>query len=315
MKDERFAHPTPRRGRRPPNVERFQMTQPDRPDGLASLQALVSQAQRAALNLGRIFGPLVENVNRALGPIVQGLNRIAPVVIAVGQEFAAWDRAKALRRSGWLSHYTMPFDKIAACWPDSDEIQRVICSHYEDNWEDVRSQIERRLSNYVIDDEARATFHEALDGCEARRYRSVCRVLFPEIERVARTQIFDGQLEIAPKELVERLVGEESGMGFGDVWFDGFYELCTFDYVSEHIKAGDLRTRKGDHAPSPQGLYTQVKTSRQFDAALANPIPNRHAAIHGLVAYATRQNALNAIFIADYMFAVISRFVQAQRAA
>ena len=291
------------------------MTQPDRPDGLASLQALISQAQQVALTLGQVVGPVVENVNRALGPIVQGLNRIAPVVIAVGKEFDALDRAKALHESGWLPHYTMPFDRIAACWPDPDEIQRAIRFRYEDEWDDVRVQIEQRLSSYEIDDEASATFHEALDGCEAHRYRSVCRVLFPEIERVARTQIFDGQLQIAPKELVERLVGENSGMGLGDVWFDGFYDLCTFDYVSEHIKKRDLRIGEGEHPTGLQGLYTHVNTSQRFDAALANPIPNRHAAIHGLVAYAKRQNALNAIFIADYMFAVIARFVQLQRVA
>ena len=38
-----------------------------------------------------------------------------------------------------------------------------------------------------------------------------------------------------------------------------------------------------------------------------NPIPTRHAVAHGLVPYSSRQNSLNALFIADYVFAVVSR--------
>ena len=280
------------------------------PNDIPSAQDILVEVNRVFVQLKRTLEPLVTDVSRVVGPIAKAWMHMAPVVTAVAREFAELDRAKALRERGWLPHYTMPFDKISACWPDDAQIQRVISAHYDDNWVDVRWRIEQRLSTYEGDDEARATFQEALDDYEAHRYRSVCRVLFPEIERLARTQIFDGQLVIPSNVLVKRLVDRESGMGLKDFWFDGFYDLCLFEYVTQHISDREWETPKGEPQPIPQGLYTQVKKSHQLDAALASPIPNRHAAIHGLVAYRTKQNALNAIFIADYMFAVISRLVQ-----
>ena len=43
------------------------------------------------------------------------------------------------------------------------------------------------------------------------------------------------------------------------------------------------------------------------ERAKHSPIPTRHAVAHGLVTYSSRQSSLNAIFIADYVFAVVSR--------
>lgn len=46
-----------------------------------------------------------------------------------------------------------------------------------------------------------------------------------------------------------------------------------------------------------------------------DPIPNRHAALHGLVVYSTRQNSLNVIFIGDYVFELISVLKELQQSA
>ena len=59
-----------------------------------------------------------------------------------------------------------------------------LLTYYTDNWSEVRTQLETRMSSHEIDDEAKATFREALDAHEAGFYRSVSRVLFPEFERM-----------------------------------------------------------------------------------------------------------------------------------
>ncbi|MCY4138623.1 MAG: hypothetical protein OXF56_10200 [Rhodobacteraceae bacterium] len=46
-------------------------------------------------------------------------------------------------------------------------------------------------------------------------------------------------------------------------------------------------------------------------------MPNRHAAVHGLVVYSSMQNSLNAIFMADYIFqpiGVLKRMASGQTA-
>ena len=47
----------------------------------------------------------------------------------------------------------------------------------------------------TVDDEAKTTFGEALNAHEAGFYRSVCRVLMPEIERVSRVELHGDRLE------------------------------------------------------------------------------------------------------------------------
>jgi hypothetical protein len=42
-------------------------------------------------------------------------------------------------------------------------------------------------------------------------------------------------------------------------------------------------------------------------ASIANDsVPNRHAALHGLVVYKTRRNSINALIMADFAFLLVS---------
>jgi len=53
-------------------------------------------------------------------------------------------------------------------------------------------------------------------------------------------------------------------------------------------------------------LYAQVQTEEERKRMEADPVPNRHAAAHGLVSYRTAQNALNTIFMTDFIFQVVT---------
>ena len=158
------------------------------------------------------FQAFLDVVSQHLAPLViewQHLMKIAtPVVLEVMSEFKKWDFSdEVLGKAGWLPHYTTPFDGIAECGKDDKAVQSQLLDYYENNWQNVRSEIEMHLSGYKIDSEAKATLREALDAHEAGLYRCVCRVLFPEIERVFRTELFNGKIgHITYEEFIKKLL-------------------------------------------------------------------------------------------------------------
>ena len=55
-------------------------------------------------------------------------------------------------------------------------------------------------------------------------------------------------------------------------------------------------------------LYEQVNdiNRQQF---INLPIPNRHAAIHGLIVYSSMKNSFNTIIMADYIFQIVTQAI------
>lgn len=47
-------------------------------------------------------------------------------------------------------------------------------------------------------------------------------------------------------------------------------------------------------------LYSAVRTPERLAQLADDPVPNRHAALHGLVVYASRQASLSALIMAEY---------------
>jgi hypothetical protein len=67
----------------------------------------------------------------------------------------------------------------------------------------------------------------------------------------------------------------------------GYFGLALFTRLTEH-------------------LYVHIGDSKTKLARMAlDPVPNRHAAIHGLVVYSSFKNSLNTLFMTDYIFQVI----------
>lgn len=207
-------------------------------------------------------------------------------VAVAAQKLAQFDRNnRALDEAGWLPHYSTPFEFIDECDGDIDALRERISQHYRDQWSDVRLHIEHKFNCYSIDDEAKATFREALDAHDARFYRSVCRLLLPEIERVARVELHESRMErISSQPRLQELAGE----------------LTLSSIEPRGLRGLNLLRRLTEH------LYVDVKNDADRQRFVRDPVPNRHATVHGLVTYSTMQHSLNAIFMADYIFQVIS---------
>ena len=229
------------------------------------------------------------------------MEAVTPVVLRMSREFSKWDvSSELLGRAGWLPHYTTPFDLVAKWDKDTGALQGTLLDYYEDNWKMIRSQIESQLSDYNVDSESVATFHEALDAHEAGLYRCVSRVLFPEIERVIRVELFSNYVgNIGYKKKIQKLL---DGKDLGDFIPGGFYELTLFSHLTKNLEGAEV----SENAKFVYGLFENVSTEEDRKRVQQDPIPNRHAAIHGLVVYSSQLNSLNMLFMTDYFFEVIS---------
>ena len=275
--------------------------------------AALSETLQALANgltaIARQVEPILSELAKQIEPLTRYLTTAAPHMLAMARGMERWDTAESLLKRGWVPNLTTPFDLVTACGDDDAKLQAELLAFYTDNWGEVRTQLEARLSSHDIDDEARAVFREALDAHEAGLYRSVSRLLFPEFERVFRAALFDGRAGPIPYDkFLTKLTGEEVGLDLGDFLLAGIQDMVLFNYLTE--SASGAATLDTDSCSAPPeyvpglavGVYdTNVERVRQ------NPIPTRHAVAHGLVPYSSRQNSLNALIIADYVFAVVSR--------
>lgn len=208
------------------------------------------------------------------------------------------ERSKRIEASGWLPHYTTPFAAIHDAMT-AKEISAVIEQHYRENWHDVESAFLERLEASQLDEEAKATFREALVSHRHGLYRSVPRTLFPEIERVACAELYDGS-RIYRKEDARSGKSRELSIT----------SLPDFAAAVGELPVGHVLTTDYGYAlyiKLEKHLYKAVKRPDEIAAAVADAVPNRHASLHGIVTYSTMQNSLNSLVMTDFILHFIGQ--------
>ncbi|MGI4880725.1 MAG: hypothetical protein ACRYG4_24945 [Janthinobacterium lividum] len=228
--------------------------------------------------------------NRSIAEILRPLQDVFVRIEAEGQ------KARLVSSCGWLPHETMPFNEIDIAQASPEEVDALVEAHYRHNWASIENTIAHSVDGYDIDDEAKATYREALTAHGLGLFRVSPRLLFPEIERVVSVELYGGEHEAVPatggrkrpitsmKELREEI----QQMPAGDVLAYAF--------------ATELMERLDAH------LYEHVGDDPGNLARFASdPVPNRHAALHGLVTYRSRKTSLNALIMADFIFHIVSR--------
>ncbi len=248
---------------------------------------IATQVSAAVRKAERSLGPVLDTLNEwsaAAAPILEEFNRIAAVAVEATEQLQPsmkWFHERkqthdALDNVGWLPHPSVPYRLVAGCGEDLALLDRRIADYYRTRWMEIRREMESGLTEYHIDDEARKTFGEAIAGHEAGLYRCVCRLLFPEIERM----IDAGR--VSSTKMIQKLIDS------GDPTDRELREL--FDWV--------MLERLRTHA------YAQVHAGEQ-EKFEQDPIPNRHAAMHGLVAYSTHKHSMNMLILTDYVFRIL----------
>lgn len=238
--------------------------------------------------IGEAFRRMNEQMVAAFAPAVELFKEIGANV----------ERSKRIEASGWLPHYTTPFamidDDMAAT-----EISTVIEQHYHENWDGVETAFLERLQACGVDDEAKATFKEALTSHRYGLYRSVPRTLFPEIERVACIELYDGSRKY-------RKEGTKSGKPLET----GITSLPDFAETVGRLPVSNVLTVDYGFAlylKLESHLYKTVKRPDEIAKAAADAVPNRHASLHGIVSYNTMQNSMNALIMTDFIFHLIGQ--------
>lgn len=187
-----------------------------------------------------------------------------------------------LEAAGFLPHHTTPFDLLEGI-DDAEAAAARLDSYYAENWPAVRDAFRDACASYVVDEEAKLVFDEALAIHGDGRYRAVSRLLFPELERLA-TAAFPAArgLKGGPLGALREFAGD---LDLDEINPGGFRGVTLFKRFDEH-------------------LYAPVNTEEEVGRARLDPVPNRHAAIHGRVSYASMRNSLNALIMADYVYQV-----------
>ena len=205
------------------------------------------------------------------------LGRKSSETLAPFRERAQFEEAE------WFPHSTFPRHLLN--WNGheaySDEI---VLTYYRENWSTVCQVIEKELSECHVDRDAKEAVRQALIAHENGLYQLVPPSLFTAIERAVRVCLYDDKVgSISVKNLLVSFLGRLpiSVLPGGALAFVGFTQLS--HHLYENIHTDDVR-------------------ERFLDAS----IPNRHAAIHGLVIYSSEKSSLNAIFVAMYVFRALT---------
>ena len=251
--------------------------------GLAALMdpyaAQIATVNHRLAALMDLYAAQIATVNRGLADLT------SPYI-------GACRRGQLLERHEWFPHQTM-LEFLFGGHIDDADFNALVLAYYRENWAEVRQMIEQNLSDCPVDDETKAAFHEALDSHESGRYLSVCRNLIPELERVVRIHLYGNKVGSFSVE-------KQMNICFGNlpvsVFPDRSLGWIGFKYLRSH-------------------LYDHIRDEADLERYVNHQIPNRHAAIHGLVTYDNVQNSLNSIFVADYVLQLITAWKAFERSA
>lgn len=243
------------------------------------------------INISKIDVPNIKISQKTIDQIYylsESINKIASNISrAFNSLKQAFQELQRLERIGWLPHSTTPIFLLKESEEISDtELDKRISNYYTENWDDVIQTLSNDLETYLIDEEAKETMREALKAHQAGLFRCTPRLLFPEIERVIRNEMHD-------KNTLNNITSQ----------FE-FRKTIKYSNADSGLRIGLLEVIL--HKCIQEHLYEKVKTIDKVKEVEKNPIPNRHALLHGLVTYKTQKSSVNSIIIADYIFRLIN---------
>lgn len=187
--------------------------------------------------------------------------------------------------TGWLPHPILaPLNIGLVAHPN---LREVVEKHYRDNWPRLRAEFATDIGAFDVDEQAKDVFADAIELHEAGHYRAVCRLIFPELERLVRQELMNDPFATATslKELRRRLA-----------------RLPLASHLNDpRSRALSLFTALESH------FFQKVVTEEALAMFQASGIPNRHACVHGLIDYNSFQNSLNMLILADYCYSAIGR--------
>ncbi|ULB11821.1 hypothetical protein ORIO_18455 [Cereibacter azotoformans] len=229
------------------------------------------------------FAPQIGNlrsfIENDLQKTLEGFRLILSEFLSIGRDLAkVHGKVKTLEAAGFLPHKTMPWQSFDEPH-DKDDIAKIVKDYYNANWGRIQSEMEASIQLLNIDSDARLAFCEALRAHGLGMYRSVVRNLMCEVERLVRVELANSDFGSRQSQEFLSLIGHLP------VGYTLDFDFGTWIYlrISEHI-------------------YKSIKDPQERERFVQDPIPNRHAAIHGIICYDRFEHSLNTIILAHFLF-------------
>ena len=238
-----------------------------------------------------VIRPYEEMSRRILEPHIRFMDNLSNIPALTAIEAAVRSiialpplihpKAEAAMEVGWVVHHTLPtwlLDETA-----EEDLDGAIATYYKTQWGEVRRSIEANTAGYLIGRDSHELMKEGLEAHEMGLYRLVPRSVLPEIEAVIRKDLSGknyGSLDMGKE--IDKLA-DVPAMYIRNLTS----AILEFDALQEH-------------------LYVSIRDDATRDEFADTEIPNRHAAIHGIIAYASEKSSLNSIFLTDFVLQMVS---------
>ena len=125
---------------------------------VAAVQTIEEAVLPVATQLSEALRHLENSLTLLLGRLKEWSDALAPHL----QALAEWNRTvDALTEVGWLPYHSAPFHYVEECGDDLPLLEQRLANYYRTRWSEICDDLESRLEDYHIDDEARETFRDA----------------------------------------------------------------------------------------------------------------------------------------------------------
>ena len=230
------------------------------------------------------------NTNQQTSEIEAFAQGFIKLVSSLGAVVLEWAWCELVLQAGWLPHASVPPALIADA-ADVQDADKRLRDFYRENWPTIEMSLRASVGQSDVDLEAKESFDECLRAHALGLYRTAPAVLFPQIERVARSALLPNAM----------------GASAANRMFEAIGKLGASEFTMPGVSGVRLYQKMAEH------LYKQVWTPAEVQEACLDPVPNRHAALHGRVSYASEKSSLNMLIMTDFIFDAISKVAREDR--
>lgn len=239
----------------------------------------IQNISKQYLETQKRFGEFAKNIK----PLIPDISEIVENLTVIVRQ------SNSLKESGYLPHLTVPMNLVDEYGSDPNLLSEKIEIFYRNEWKTMEQKLLSRAESYLIDQETKETFAEALAGHRDGRYRSVVSLLFPALERAVNSnetlREFGKANNLKSAGIILKRVAAE--LSPAEIEPRGYIGLELFDRLADH-------------------LFIPFHGEKDRERMTIDHVPNRNAALHGVVIYKSFKNSLNMLFMADYIFQIIS---------
>ena len=232
---------------------------------------------------GRALRQVTDSIISQLEPLASTLLELARVIEPYVHALLIEEKnIKIFARTGWLPSPSYPVSIFGNCSDNNTDLDKLIEAHYRNHWPSFREDFKAKVENCKhLDEESKGCFLEALETHQNGHYRSVTRSLIPEFERIFRLNLLDGTPGKISDSKIKAAFENDGEFSYIVDSYSDFLIIEKFsNYLYENVNKQNINSYK--------------------------EIPNRHAALHGVVPYSTFKNSMNMLILAEYFLRNLS---------